>query len=139
MPIATVWDDTAKTIIRLDYDGSWEWDDYDRAIDQAIEMAAATPQRVDLIINTIGGNSPPRGNSLWHIRRAMRLSPANMGITVTVGVRQGSFFQSTIMGTVFKLFPKAAEHAAFTPTVDEARVMIAAQRERQKPSVAARG
>ncbi len=132
MTINVSWDDTVNTIIRVDYHDTWEWSDYDQAMDQANKMAAGTPLRVDLIINTLDGSIAPKGNSLWHIRRAMRLSPANLGFTVTVGVRQNSFFKSTIMSTVFRLFPKAAEHAAFASSLEEARTLISAQRQKVK-------
>lgn len=131
MPITLAWDDDAKSIIRIDYHGVWQWTDFDQAIDESIGMAASTSQQVAIIINTLDGTRTPNGNSFSHMRRAMRLSPPNLTLTVTVGVRKGSFLKSAIMDIAFRFFPKAAERAAFADTVEEARTLIASRRQRQ--------
>jgi hypothetical protein len=47
MPITVNWDNDAKTVIRYDFEGHWNWDEFRAAANEAFVFTRSVQHRVD--------------------------------------------------------------------------------------------
>ena len=85
MPINVDWDDDKHTIVRLELDGSWDWKEYDRAIEEAFRMIRSIPEPVDMMLNLSNSDPVPPLKSLKSFQRTLSLKPTNLRMFVAVG------------------------------------------------------
>lgn len=85
MSINVTWDNDNRTAIRLDFNGQWNWEEYDDAIDSAYFMIAEVGHKVNIITNLSRDAMLPVDESVRHFQRALRQMPSNVGLTVTSG------------------------------------------------------
>ena len=85
MGITVTWDNEDRTILRLDINRQWNWDEYDDAIDMAYFMITEIGHKVDLITDLSRDTAVPGDEAVRHFQRAFRLRPANVGQTITSG------------------------------------------------------
>lgn len=57
MPVDVIWENDAKTLVRVDISGKWGWVDLRRAVEQVIEETGDTP--CHCIMNYVPGVSVP--------------------------------------------------------------------------------
>jgi hypothetical protein len=126
MSINVAWDDQAHTIIRLDYhEPVLSWAEYDAAVDKSYALAYAVGYPLAIIHNT-GNVSMPPGSAFPHVQRAMRQVPENVLVTVTIV--ENAFARALLP---FIIRPMIGTQLKFAHSLDEARQIIADQRERQ--------
>ena len=129
MPLKVEWLDTQKTIMGCTGQGTWTWDAYHEALDDIANKFKATSYRVDLIIMSAPGAIVPKGSSMPHYQRAMRIMPANLGLLVMV---TSNTFARTIVSIFTKVYPnKDNVKLIMVPTLSEARIRIMNDRLKQ--------
>jgi len=84
MPVNIVWDDAAKTILRMDITSPGvSWDEYNSRIDDMITLTKDVEHRVDIVINA-GATPMSPGSPIPHIRRTFKLLPSHVHLLVNV-------------------------------------------------------
>ena len=86
MAIETLWDDSAKTRIRIEFETSWTWRDLENAIAKTDEFIASVAHRVDIIIDLEGSSLP---KDFMNAAKNLLQNPVprdNEGYRVVVGV-----------------------------------------------------
>ena len=132
MPISVTWDDAAKTVLLLDFTGTWTWADYDAA--RAAVNATLDPvkYRVAMIVDFHDSQYVPR-DILMHARHALDTSHPVLDTYVLVGA-------NTFLRHIYQLLERAfplltARYAVlFAGTRDDARAQLAAYRQRSSES-----
>jgi len=95
MPVHVNWDDAEQTIIRLDYVGSWTWDECFEALHQANVLVAQVDYPVARIVDMSAGSLTPP-NPMVQIPTLIRLIDPRMDIHVTVGANRMSHMISDL-------------------------------------------
>jgi hypothetical protein len=85
MGINAVWDDEDQTVLRLEFEGSWVWKDYDVAIEEAYRMLQSVSNPVDVMLNLSDSATVPPLKSLKSFQRTLSLKPANVRMFIAVG------------------------------------------------------
>jgi hypothetical protein len=130
VPMYVEWADEGKTIIRSTGQGTWTWDDYYAALHQIIEMANSVSHRVDLIYTRTPESQSPKGSSISHHQRAMRMMPDNVILQVFV---TSSMFARAIISIMSKILPGARmESMVMVASEDEAIATITQHRAKAK-------
>ncbi len=127
MPTKCYWDDPdTQTIIRIDYEGNWTWEEYFKAADEGRQMALTVNHRVDYITDLSRGQQPRSGSALSNGKTVLsRLAP-NSGIVVNV---VGGF--EAVLLNIFKKFDRDLGKVMYgAKSIDEARQIIAKEREK---------
>ena len=129
MPLKIEWLDTQKTIIGCTGSGTWTWDEYHQALDHIASEFKATQKRVDLIIMSEPGAIVPKGSSMPHYQRAMRIMPDNLGLLVMVTTNA---FARTIVSIFTKVYPnKDNVKMMMVASLNDARTRITNDRMKQ--------
>jgi hypothetical protein len=131
MPVTNNWYDDAQTILKVDYDGRWTWDEFFAGADKGRELAKSVGHRVDYILDMRKGNVPNGGSTLTNSRTVMARRAPNSGIFV---ILTNPFVK--IMLNVFKNFDR--EHGAImyaAGNVEEALAIITKHREKDHVKV----
>lgn len=58
MAIRTVWDNTSKQTVLVEFETEWTWSDLEAAIEKTDQLIASTPNNVDIIIDVEGSSIP---------------------------------------------------------------------------------
>lgn len=120
MPITVVWDNSAHTVIRLDYRlpiASWE--EYRAAARETAALANTVPHAVSVIHNA-GGVPMPAGSPFPHVQYAAGVMPPNVGMIVAVVSNR---FVQTLLPIILRPLVK---NFTFAASLDDARHMLAA-------------
>ncbi len=126
MPLKVEWLDTQKTIMGCTGQGTWTWDAYHEALDNIANQFKATQHRVDLVIMSEPGAIVPKGSSMPHYQRAMRIMPSNLGLLVLVTTNT---FARTIVSIFTKVYPNNDKvKMVMVASLSEARIRIANDR-----------
>lgn len=129
MPLKVEWLDTQKTIMGCTGSGTWTWDEYHHALDQIANEFKVTQNRVDLIIMSEPGAIVPKGSSMPHYQRAMRIMPDNLGLLVMV---TNKTFARTIVSIFTKVYPnKDNAKLVMVASLNDAKTRIANDRIKQ--------
>jgi hypothetical protein len=128
MPIEIVWDNDERSILRYDVSGKWNWDELFQARDKVFaQMDSASAERIDAIINFVGGLSVPN-DALGQIQKLREDPHAKAGLTVMVGT---NMFLRTLLSTATKVYNAATGHTVefmYAKSLEEARQFIAQDR-----------
>jgi len=129
MPLKAEWLDTQKTIMGCTGEGTWTWDAYHEALDNIANQFKAIQRRVDLVIMSAPNAIVPKGSSMPHYQRAMRIMPPNLGLLVMITTNT---FARTIVSIFSKVYPsKDNLKLVMVASLYEARTRIANDRMKQ--------
>ncbi|MCA0457309.1 MAG: hypothetical protein LCI00_25280 [Chloroflexi bacterium] len=129
MPLKFEWIDTQKSIMTCTGEGMWTWDEYHEALDEIASQFRLAQRRVDLIIIRAAGSATPKGSSMPHYQRAMRIMPPNLGLMVMVTTNA---FARTIVSIFSKVYPnKDNIKLVMVGTLADAQARIVADRLKQ--------
>ncbi len=131
MPITNYWLDAEHTIIKVDYEGRWTWDEFFVSADNGRDLAKSVDHRIDYILDMRNGIIPRSGSTLTNSRTVMARRASNTGLFVILTTP----FVKTMLN-VFKNFDRengAIMFAAATP--EEAQALIDKSRQKEKASV----
>ena len=121
MPVYALWDNDAKTILRFDFIGKWDWTQYSEALHTAIEMLATVPHMVDVIPN-FAESGPLPANTLSHFARSSRESTIETGHTVVV---TNAKFVEFLINSFSKLYGRPGKKTLSASSLEEARQLLA--------------
>lgn len=134
MPATVIWDDEARTILRVDLHNH-TWAEYNDAVQQVVEQVSQQSHRIDIIINNPG--SPAPGNPLPHLRASIHqigMIP-NIGLVAAINSRRMPGFIRALVDMVLRGYGGASQQRVrFVNTLDEARRRI--HEDREKPAKA---
>ena len=123
MAIVTRWDNRKKSIILLEFESEWTWDDLQAAVQKADSLIGGVEHIVHLIVDLEGASIP---GDIW--TRAKDLLAAgdprpNEGARVVVGAN-GAL--KTIYQTLLRALPSDAEQreVLFADSLSDARAII---------------
>lgn len=95
MAIVTRWDNKKKSIILLEFESEWTWDELEEAVQKADKLIGSVEHYVDLIIDLEGASIP--GDILNGAKNLLASGEArpNEGARVVVGANSAlqSFYQ----------------------------------------------
>ncbi|MDQ7023991.1 MAG: hypothetical protein Q9P01_03310 [Anaerolineae bacterium] len=86
MAIETLWDDSSKTRIRIEFETSWTWDDLETALIKTDDFLASVAHSVDIIIDLEGSSLP---KDFMNAAKNLLQNPVprdNEGYRIVVGV-----------------------------------------------------
>ena len=121
MSIVINWDNPEKTIIRWDFSGAWNWDEYGAVKVGFDAMLREVDHTVDVIANLQHSPTLPR-NAFTKFKYFTRTTPPNRGLIVFVGT---NLLVRVTVETLGKAFKELAQYIAFADTVESARHMLA--------------
>jgi hypothetical protein len=78
------WDNSDQTVIRIDFEGAWTWDDFVGAMAEARQLMLGVSHQVDLIVNMKPGTMPRNGNAFAYGVDVMRKWPASLRTILVV-------------------------------------------------------
>ncbi len=123
MAIVTRWDNKKKTIILLEFESEWTWDELEEAVQKADSLIGSVEHFVDLIID-LEGAAIPR-DILTGAKNLLASGEArpNEGARVVVGAN-GAL--RTIYQTLQKTLNNDVEgrEVLFAPNLSDARAII---------------
>jgi hypothetical protein len=127
MSITTLWDDSNKTRVRMEFETSWTWADLEKAISKTDEFIASVAHNVDIIIDLEGSTLP---KDFMNAAKNLLGNPeprANEGYRVVVGV-------NNVMQTAYQAIQKAfgdklaGREVLFAQDLSHARSMLYSMR-----------
>lgn len=123
MAILTRWDNKKKTIVLLEFESEWTWQDLEGAVQQADALIGSVEHYVDLIIDLEGAAIP---KDVFTAAKALLDSGEarpNEGARVVVGAN-GAI--RTIYQTIQKTFNSAVQgrEVLFAANLSDARAII---------------
>ena len=123
MAINTIWDNKKKTVVLLEFESEWSWDELQEAVAKADSLIGSVEHFVDLIID-LEGTSIPRDimNAAKTLLASGEARP-NEGARVVVGANGA---MKTIYQTLQKTFSSTVEgrEILFAPSITDARAII---------------
>ena len=128
MPVNAVWDDEAKTIVRLDYIGKWTWDDVYVATEAMNEMMKSVSHPVSIIHNMFDSAGIPSG-AITQARKFTEGLPENWGLSVVIG---SGLFAESLVNVFGKLYRKLGEHYRTASNLEQARKLIAHEQSKKE-------
>jgi hypothetical protein len=128
MPVHVNWDDAEHTIIRVDYVGSWTWDECFEALRQANALSASVDHPVARIVDDTKGSAAPP-NPLPQLPILIKLVDPRMDIHVSVGSNRFAHMMSDLF---FRLGSPTVQRERYhwADSIEQARFMIRLYRER---------
>jgi hypothetical protein len=124
MPIIVSWDNEARTIIRIHRSDPWDWDDYDRTVDESYALVNSVEHTVYTILILAPGDRFPQGLPMPHIQRMLRLRPKNAGPTVVVGTKNADLYGNVVFSAVSKM-KQATDVLHYVGSLEDAYALIA--------------
>ncbi|MAU10264.1 MAG: hypothetical protein CL607_10610 [Anaerolineaceae bacterium] len=126
MGIALSWDNAQQTIILLDYERPWNWDEFDRTANDLINMLSQVDHKVHIIFDVSHAGMPP-GGALTRFKRVLELNHPNTGRLVFVSSPSIMTFINIVRNALQKINPGRddAPQFEFARTLAEARTKLA--------------
>ena len=123
MAILTRWDNKKHSIILLEFETEWTWNELEAAVQRADSLIGSVEHVVDLIIDLEGTAIPRDFLSAAKTLLASGEARPNEGVRVVVGAN-GTL--RTLYQTIQKTFNSAVEgrDILFAPSLSDARAII---------------
>ena len=123
MAIVTRWDNKKKSVILLEFESEWTWEELEEAVEKADKLIGSVEQFVDLIIDLEGTSIPRDIFTAAKTLLASGEARPNEGARVVVGAN-GAI--KTIYQTIQKTFNNAVEgrEVLFAPNMADARAIV---------------
>ncbi|MBZ0295513.1 MAG: hypothetical protein K8L99_23345 [Anaerolineae bacterium] len=126
MPIHTFWDNEDKTVVRVENEGKWTWDEFHLSLDEVASLIESVDHRVDVINVDRPGASMPPGPPVIHFQRATRMF-AQYG-SLNIVVVRSALNRSMLMTFARMLVGTTSSTLMILDSEDEAYAMIEADR-----------
>src|SRR5262245_53175291 len=123
MPVQATWDNSEKTVILLNFEGNWTWEETYEAVEQRNRLVETVANDVDLIVNfgEAGLRVPP--NAITHTRKIMSYPNDQIGRVAIVGFKS---IHITLWNVVRKIYSTLGKNDQFilVASLDEAREVL---------------
>ena len=121
MAVQVVWGDAAQTIIRQIYMGDVELEDYYRAVDEFVRLAASVNHTVHSILDRTSITSSA-GTIVQALRYGNSKMPVNVGLRIII--------KPNLMTRIFvdigrRVAPNLVQKVCYAETLEEAYTIIA--------------
>jgi hypothetical protein len=117
MGINVQWDNDDHTLVRWDFVGEWNWDDFLAAQKASNDFINSVTHTVDIIVDVSKSQHLPPG-AIGRFRTYRRDDPENTGRAVVVGA---SIYIRTMVDIFRGMFPNTGGNFTFANSLDEAR------------------
>jgi hypothetical protein len=134
MPITIQWDDDTKRVIRFDYIGRWNWNEYHASISEAHQMTKDMPYTVNMILDFSNGTVLPT-NALSHFGASMKAPPGTFDLAVIV---TESRFIEAVVSLFCRVYPRWGKKFEVVETLEAARQVYAKRANQGQSETAAR-
>ncbi len=123
MAIVTRWDNKKQTVVLLEFESEWNWQDLEEAVQKADQLIGSVEHVVDLIIDLEGTTIPRDVLTAAKTLLATGEARPNEGARVVVGAN-GAI--RTIYHTIQKTFNNAVEgrEVLFAENMRDARAIL---------------
>ena len=119
MGVWVTWDNQEKTILRYVYEGTWTWDEWYTAVENARRMMEGVDHKVYLIVDAACQELPPR--ALSRFRHATSGEAMHVKMVVLVG---NNAFIQTLFGIVRNIVRGCFAKFAMVTSLDDAYHII---------------
>ena len=116
MGIRAAWDNRERTIVRLDFEGSWDWNDYRHTIKTAAIMMTEVSHQVDLIFNMNFSGILPSD-----VQRILNVLPLNSGVIVITGQHA---LVTAIAAMFRRVYVRLPNRVTVAGSIEEARAIL---------------
>ncbi|HSS95563.1 MAG TPA: hypothetical protein VLK33_00955 [Terriglobales bacterium] len=123
MSINVQWDNEEHTLVRWDFIGMWDWNDFLAAQKTSNDLISSVPHTVDIIGDVSRSPHVPPG-AMARFRTYRRNDPENAGRVVLVGA---NIYIKTIVDIFRGMFPKTGGNFTFANSLEEARSTLTAK------------
>ena len=124
MSINVQWDNEEHTLVRWDFIGMWDWNDFLAAQKASNDLINSVPHTVNIISDVSRSPHVPPG-AIARFRTYRRVDPENAGRVVLVGA---SIYIKTIVEIFRGMFPNTGGNFTFANSLEEARSELTAKR-----------
>ena len=122
MPITVEWDDEAHTVIVLDFDGAWTWDEYEASRQEANVLLKQVSHPVAMIVDFHNSEYSPN-DVLTHAHHALDTTPINLRHFVLVGANPFLRHVYGVMTRVYRVLV-ARYTVMFADSREDARLRL---------------
>ncbi len=120
MSISVSWDNQAKTVVRIDFEGKWNWYGYEMAVGEAFGLMESKSDTVDLILNMERSEPLPEG-ATFYLKRTLELSPRSRDLMVIAHADASTQATVSLFCRIYKLL---GNRLVATRTLDKARAFL---------------
>lgn len=131
MSIKVAWDNDKHTVVYYNATGSWNWIEFDNAVEWAFKMTEGLNHAVDTIFD-LGQHAELPHGALLHFRRWLSILPPTRGKIVIVSSRESTY---TLVHMLRRIDRKVASHIAITNSLDTARRMLSRNNIKETPFI----
>ena len=125
MGITLNWDNEQQTIILIEYERPWNWDDFDQTAHELINMMGQVDHTVHIIFDISHAGMPP-GGAMTRFKRVMQIEHPNRGQLVFISTPALTTFIRLVRHALNKIDPGDDDTPPFefVQTLAEARTSI---------------
>lgn len=129
MGIELYWDNDEQTVMLVEIQGKWTWDDMYDALYKVKRISDKSSVVLGAIIDlshgaTFPGGSPFSVTSYGHGKRVLKMGEGGTGPIAVVGA--APFFRK-VFGVLLSLDPEKLSHIRFVDTLEEAEAFMDTQ------------
>jgi hypothetical protein len=117
MGIKVAWDSHDQTTIRFDFDGKWNFLDFDYAVHESIAMMKASERRVNWVLN-LEASGPLAAGAVLEARELREPIPDHHGWIAFAGEET---FAHGVASILSRIYPVLGEDFLFAPDLEHAR------------------
>lgn len=121
MGIRVVWDSKDQKTIRLDFEGKWNFLDFDYAMNECNGMVKKVEHPVDLIYN-LAASGPLAAGAVLDLRALREPLPENHGV---IAVSGDKIFARAVVSILSRIYPELGEAFVMADSVNDARILLA--------------
>lgn len=122
MGIHVQWDNPEKTVIFIEFEGHWSWDDFYALDRQTIAMLDSVEHQVCYIVDTRSTRHLPRGMSLAKVKQVLDFRHPRSDIMVIAGMNR---FIRVMLDSVTRAMGGTKKTKIITTnTIEDARRII---------------
>jgi hypothetical protein len=138
MPIELYWDNDERTVMLIEVEGGYSWDDLYETLRKIKKVTDNAPCTIGAILDVSRGATIPGGKlytqtALDHARNMLKMGEGGTGPVVIVGANS---FIRLVFSTFYNLDRKALGNVQFAATTDEARASLVEKLNEQSNPVA---
>ncbi len=85
MPVTLEWGNTEKTLLNVNFEGKWTWDDVYKSLDEIYGLLGSVDHKVNTVFDFTRSASIPM-NALTHLRATNRTVHSNQALVILVGL-----------------------------------------------------
>ena len=128
MAIKVAWDSQEQIVVRFDFEGKWNFLDFDYAVNESITLMKRVSNQVDWLMNLEGGG-PLAAGAVLDPRELREPLPDNHGWICFAG---NEMFARGIASILTRVYPVLGEQFIYAEDVPHARAALGTAPERVK-------